>query len=169
LSNLSDDVKDWISSAFAVVDDELVWARDGGRGVKAGDKVSAYINGTGYYCVKINVKPRKTLLLHRVKWLVAYGDYPECDIDHINLNPLDNSLENLRLASRSQNRFNTRKKARDNGLPLGVYHRGDKFAASISKDRKRTYLGTFDTADEAHNAWLLAGNKMYGEFTPCLK
>lgn len=165
--NLSDEVKDWINSAFTIVDDELVWARDGGRGVKAGDKVPACINSTGYYCVKINVKPRKTMLLHRIKWFVAYGEYPDCAIDHINLNPLDNRLNNLRLATRSQNKFNTKKKARKNNLPLGVHQRGKKFIATISKNRNKTYLGSFNTAEEAHNAWFEAGRKLYGDYVPC--
>lgn len=165
--SISDEAKDWILNAFKVVDDKLVWARDGGRGVKAGDEVSSYANCTGYYCVKVNIKPRKTMLLHRVKWLVAHGEYPDCDIDHINRDYTDNRLENLRLAARSQNRFNSVKKARKNGLPLGVYHHRGKFCSSISKGRKRTFLGVFSNPEDAHAAWLKASKDLYGEFAPC--
>ena len=165
--SISEEARNWIFDAFAVVNDKLVWARDGSRGVKAGDEVAAFINSTGYYCVKVNTKPRKTMLLHRVKWLVAYGEYPDCDVDHINRNHLDNSLKNLRLATRSQNRMNSVKKARDNGLPLGVYRHGDKFCSSISKGRNRKFLGVFASPDDAHNAWLKASKDLYGDFAPC--
>lgn len=165
--SMSQEEMDWILSSYRLDGDDLVWARNGTRGVKSGDRVPAYKNSSGYYTVKVNVKPRKTMLLHRVKWVVAYGECPNGDVDHINRDPSDNRLENLRLASRSQNKINSHKKSRENGLPLGVYQRGEKYCATISFKRERKFLGAFETPKAAHDAWVSAGSQLYGEFMPC--
>lgn len=41
-------------------------------------------------------------------WLKHYGFLPDCEIDHIDRDPSNNSIENLRLCSRSQNNQNRR-------------------------------------------------------------
>jgi hypothetical protein len=51
------------------------------------------------------------LKVHRVVWIMAYGSLPKEDIDHIDGNPQNNRLENLRAASRSDNSCNS-------GLPI---------------------------------------------------
>lgn len=167
---ISQEAISWILSSYKLDGDDLVWARDGKRrGVKAGDKVPAYINSSGYLTVKVNIKPRKTVPLHRVKWLIAHGEWPNADIDHINRDHLDNRLLNLRLATRSQNKMNTTKKSRENGLPLGVYYKNGKYCSTISIGRNKKFLGQFDTPEDAHAAWVHAGAELYGEFMPCQK
>src|SRR5690554_5526005 len=56
---------------------------------------------------------RQLILAHRLAWLHHYGEWPEGELDHINRNPLDNRISNLRPASRSQNTIN-RKTPRTN-------------------------------------------------------
>src|SRR5258705_8821976 len=45
----------------------------------------------------------KTCKVHRLIWLIVYGEWPHQDIDHVNGNPSDNRIINLRLATDSQN------------------------------------------------------------------
>lgn len=48
-------------------------------------------------------------LLHRAIWEAAYGPIPEgMEVDHINCDPQDNRLENIRLVTSQQNKMNTR-------------------------------------------------------------
>ncbi len=70
----------------------------------AGQKAGG-LNPFGYRLVRIDgVK----LMCHRVVWAMAYGEWPEKTIDHINGNRSDNRLQNLRLADWSQNCTNRR-------------------------------------------------------------
>jgi hypothetical protein len=96
--------------------------------------------------------------MHRVVWEMHFGAIPsDVTIDHINGVRNDNRLSNLRLASvrkQGQNR-----KEHRNGNFLGVYHNKKykhSFVAQIQVNGKHIYLGTFTTAEEAHNAYLQA-------------
>lgn len=51
----------------------------------------------GYIILKIKGEQYKA---HRIAWLLATGEYPKCEIDHINRDKTDNRFENLRLADR---------------------------------------------------------------------
>jgi hypothetical protein len=125
---------------------------------KAPHKVIGKVAGSkqkyGHLVAKINGVNH---LLHRLAWMFVYGVNPVEHIDHINGNPSDNKIENLRLATRSLNMQNLKKAKANNkcGL-LGVCPNGDRWKAEIRIDGKKTYLGTFDTALEAHNIYLTA-------------
>lgn len=43
---------------------------------------------------------------HRAAWLFHYGDWPDGQIDHINRDPADNRISNLRVVTASQNCLN---------------------------------------------------------------
>nr|WPF46867.1 MAG: hypothetical protein [Lake Baikal virophage 15] len=77
------------------------------------------------------------------------------EIDHINRDSLDNRIENLRVANKKEQNLN--KDCVINAR--GYYFRNDKYQAQIRNNRKATHLGTFDTAEEAHNAYLVAVKK----------
>ena len=93
----------------------------------------------------------------RLAWLYVHGVHPEKFIDHINGDPGDDRLSNLREVTNSENMQNQRR-ARTNsssGL-LGVVNNGGKWQATIRLDGVRKYLGTFKTPEEAHQAYLEA-------------
>jgi len=77
-------------------------------------------------------------------------DNKDLVIDHINRVRGDNRVENLRLVTLKQNSWNTASK--------GAYKCGDysKWFSSIQANGKQIHLGTFNTEEEAHSAYLKA-------------
>lgn len=69
-------------------------------------------------------------------------------IDHINHNTIDNKLENLRIVSNQQNQYNQKKTKGFHKTKYGRFH------SSITTNNKTIYLGTFDTEEEARQAYL---------------
>lgn len=112
---------------------------------------------TGYIKIRIN---SKLYYAHRLVWLYLYGEWPPYHIDHINGCKGDNRKENLRLSTHAQNQQN--KQARiDNYLGVkGVSIKRDKFQARL----KGKSLGTFNTIEEAAQAYEKAAREAYGEF-----
>ena len=101
---------------------------------------------------------------HRLAWLYVHGEWPRL-IDHTNGDGCDNRIANLREASHSANHGNT-KLRRDNktGFKGVSIVRSGKFYACIRKNGKSINLGYFDTPGEAHAAYCVAANRMFGDF-----
>lgn len=112
------------------------------------------LHSNGYVIVIID---GKRMLGHRIAWTIANGEIPRgMEIDHKNGNPSDNSISNLRIATRSQNARNGRMRKNATGF-RGVYITGNgKFQAMASLNGKLKALGTFETAEAAHEAYLKA-------------
>jgi hypothetical protein len=105
---------------------------------------------------------------HTVHRLVAtaFLENPEnlnC-VDHIDRNRQNDRLENLRWCSRSQNNSNRTNKNKT-GFP-GVHKKGQKYKAEIKINGKKTYLGLFETPEEAHEAYKKKKNEIAGVFSP---
>ena len=149
---------------------DLIWGEKAYcrlRGKKAGTKHSH-----GYLALCINIDGRtKRLYAHRVAWLLQYGEWPPegMQIDHINGDPADNRIANLRLATRSQNMANVRQPRHSSSPYKGVtYHPkagpSKTWKAQIKLDGKRKHLGLYATPEEAHEAYKAAAIKYFGEF-----
>lgn len=86
-------------------------------------------------------------------------------IDHKDNNPLNNTRENLRLATAAENARNRAKDPHSKSGYKGVRpQKNGKFSAYIGINRKTIRLGTFDTAEEAHAAYCEAAKELFGEF-----
>lgn len=99
---------------------------------------------------------------HRLAWLYMTGEWPEKMIDHVNGDKLDNRWENLRHVQRFVNGQN-RKRANKNsssGL-LGAHKHGNdrRWTSSISTPNGVKFLGFFESANDAHKAYVLAKRK----------
>lgn len=116
-------------------------------------------NSLGYLQCRINCK---TYLVHRLAWLYMTGEWPEEYIDHVDGNRANNVWSNLRLATNSENQENLKQAHANNptGL-LGATCRGSRFMARIVTKSKLNYLGTFDTPEEAHQAYIEAKRKLH--------
>lgn len=106
----------------------------------------------------------KRYLSHRLAWLYMTGKFPKYFIDHINMDRSDNRFINLREATQGQNYANSRCRSHSKIGLKGVTTNGARWQAQIRKDKRRIYLGTYDSPQEAHEAYVVAAHKYHGEF-----
>jgi hypothetical protein len=130
-------------------------------GNTAAGRVAGAKRSDGYVRLKVD---GTHILAHRIAFAMANGEWPVGMIDRINGVRSDNRPSNLRLATRQQNGQNRRlAKNSSTGLKGAQVH-GDKFAGRISVDGKRIFLGTFDTPEQAHAAYVAAADRRFGVF-----
>jgi hypothetical protein len=125
---------------FDYVDGDLFW-----KPSKAGT-----IDGGGYIQTGIKGKYFKN---HRLIFMMHHGYVPEF-IDHIDGNRLNNRIENLRPATRSENQYNKKVKRETVSGVKGVTWRSDsnKWRAKITVDTKEIVIGNYKTKEEAKDA-----------------
>lgn len=112
------------------------------------------LNSCGYIRIFID---KKAYLAHRLAWLYMHGSFPQNDIDHINGIRHDNRIENLRDVSRVANAHNRKRANKNNSHGrLGVYKVRHRWVAQLGIKGARRYLGIFDSAVEAENAYRAA-------------
>ncbi len=131
----------------------FTWIRSG-HGIKKGS-IAGSVNKTGH--IRINIDKKQYQISHLAR-LFEYGTMPLKMIDHINGNPLDNRIVNLREASYTDN--NKNKAIGKNNLSgvLGVswFKAGNKWKAYITIDKKIIHLGYFNKFSEAVDTRKLA-------------
>ena len=111
----------------------------------------------GYRHIHIN---GREYLEHRVIWLYAHGEWPKHTIDHINQNPADNRLENLRdvtVRENCQNKTVVAKSEVKNVRPSN-----GKFVAYTHVNGKQVYLGRHGSAGDARLAYERFIDKTFG-------
>lgn len=127
--------------------------------VKAGE-VAGSINKRGYVEIKVDYKK---YLGHRLASLYMRGHFPINIFDHIDCNKSNNSWINLRDATNAQNSQNIKKAKVNNNLLLGVTKNKNcsTFKALIGLNNKIIHIGSFKTAELAHQAYLDAKRKLH--------
>lgn len=127
----------------------LSWRYDRGvSGIMKGDLVGQP-QADGYHTVRIG-NSGQHMRLHRIIWKLHYDTEPEI-IDHIDRDRTNNRIENLRAATRAQNKRNTDASGKQSKFK-GVYPRGKKWQARITINRKTQYFGTYESEEEAARA-----------------
>lgn len=102
---------------------------------------------------------------HRLAWFYMTGEWPSNDIDHRDTNRSNNRWINLRLATKSQNGANRHPQRNNHSGIKGVRQmRSGRWEARIRINDKPTYLGRYDTAEEAKTAYLKVALKHFGDF-----
>lgn len=140
----------------------LVWrvSRQGGK-AQAG-QVAGYSRPDGYALVGVC---GKRWLVHRVVYAMWHGKMPEV-IDHIDGDPSNNRIENLREATNSKNQHNRKIDPRNKlGVKNVQWHARDKIYAVRMKINGRVRSIGYDKDLEfAELLATMAREKYFGDF-----
>jgi len=103
----------------------------------------------------------KSKLMHNLIITTPKG----MQIDHINRNGLDNRRKNLRIVTPSENRMNLVSHCGSSKYKGVSWHTIDKrWRAYITKNRKRYWLRTHKTQEEAARTYDKAAKELFGKY-----
>jgi len=126
------------------------------RFLKNGDlKIVENIHNTsnGYNYLRVN---KRAIYRHRIiamAFLNLNIDNVDKQVDHVDGQRLNNSLTNLRIVTHQQNQWN---RTTAKGYYWNKQH--TKWRAQIKVNKNQIYLGSFNTEQEAREAYLNAKN-----------
>lgn len=150
-----------VQSLFDYRDGFLYWKVNHER-VKIGDKTKPSPNRSGYY--RIGIK-NKRYLTHRLIYLYHHGYIPK-EIDHIDGNPSNNKIENLREVTHQQNLMNQKSQCGCSSIYKGVCwdKQTNKWIVHIKINGKQKHLGRFKSEINAAKAYNKAAIKFHEEY-----
>lgn len=139
---------------------DLIWKVYKGSRAEKGDISGCFCKG--YLVTRVN---SKTVYNHQIIFLLHHGYLPKY-IDHIDRNPLNNRIENLREANNSQNHANRPKPSNNNSGHKGVSWdvKNNMWYAKIMVQYKSQWLGRFLDIVDAAVAYNMAAEQHFGEF-----
>ena len=128
-------------------------------------KKAGYVNGAGYVAVGIDYK---MYMAHRLIFLYHHGYLPEY-IDHIDGNPQNNRIDNLREATLTTNQYNKKIPSHNtSGYKCVRWDKvNEKWAVGVRKDGKYHWGGRFDDIHEAGKKAKEMIEQLHGEFARC--
>ena len=136
----------------------FTWTIRAATNVYPGDEAGTVMEN-GYVMIALNGKKYSA---HRLAWLWVRGAVPRI-VDHIDGVRTNNRINNLRDGTRSVNQQNRKKaSSRSKTGVLGVSEvKPGRFRAALSLKGRFIYLGVYDTAEEAHEAYLAGKRKLH--------
>jgi hypothetical protein len=113
----------------------------------------------GYICYEVYISKDGGKQYHKkIHRLVGEAFIPnpenKSEIDHIDRDPSNNHVDNLRWVTRSENVLNTKIRSDNTSGHKNIYwnKEREKFQVKKFKDNKEIYLGAFKTLEEAIKA-----------------
>lgn len=118
------------------------------------------LDSKGY--VQIKIKGR-LYLAHRLAWLYVHGVFPDSHLDHIDRNPKNNAIANLRICSRPENHQNLGLRSNNTSGVTGVSwnKRSGQWLAYINVNGVRHRIGLFSDKSAAVAARLNAKRDLH--------
>jgi hypothetical protein len=136
-----------------------------GEFIPLDDKVNHYPHPKGYNIIYIDSKNYRAC---RLAYFYMMGEWPPCDVDHIDTDVKNDRWNNLRLADKSQQACNRNVSKNNIAGIKGFYHnkKYKRIEVSVEKEGKK-YRTTFsENKKEEAVAWLRAKREeLHGEFT----
>lgn len=124
-------------------------------------------NGHIWVTVEMLGRPFRKYSAHRLAWAHYHDEWPTTeDVDHINGNPSDNRMINLRPASTTENVRNQRRRIDNTSGHKGISwsKKSKKWYAYINVDKRMIALGLFASKEEAIAVRRAAAKQFFGEF-----
>lgn len=126
----------------------------------------AHKSGNAFYAetrIGDGYKKQKVLKMHR---FIMNLNKEKLVVDHRDMNGLNNTKENLRVCTRSQNAMNKKSQQGSFSKYKGVsYHkRNKKFQAEITINSKKKYIGNYHKDVDAAIAYDNKAVEFFGEF-----
>lgn len=152
--------KEYLQHVFEYRDGELIWKHcDFQRpqwNARHVGKTAGRVNSRGYkeVCFRPNqynqLEKRRFMSVHRIIFLLHHGFLPDV-IDHIDGDPSNNKIENLRAASAFHNQLNRKKSSNNTSGVSGVsYHKDSgKWEVRISNLGTRHRIGAYQSFSDA--------------------
>lgn len=139
----------------------LTWLRNRAGKALAGTQAgSVHATRDGGRYIRLKFMGMR-IFAHRVAWFLATGE-DRVDLDHSDRDGTNNRLNNLRVATRSQQAANRRG---PRSKPKGVYLTpAGTYIARISVGGQKCNLGTFCTEAEAIAAYAKRAKEAFGDF-----
>jgi len=106
----------------------------------------------------------KSEYIHKYIFFLVEGVWPECEVDHKDLDTHNNRWDNLRKCSRQENMCNKGVYKSSQSGYKGVFWDRGKYVASIQKDGKRIYLGRSSSPEVCAKMYDEAATRFHGEF-----
>jgi len=102
---------------------------------------------------------------HQLVWLMFYGEIPNL-LDHVNGNLTDNRIENLRLATTTQNQQNAKIRTDNSSRVKNVswHKQHKKWGVQLSLNKKIKHFGYFEDLELADLVATMAREKYHGAF-----
>lgn len=142
---------------------KFLWLEDRSNVIRAGMAAGSLTN-SGYITIQVDGRAYRASRLAHL-WMTGRHPVPWCD--HEDGDTQNDQWLNLREASRSQNAKN-RKMNKNNQIGLkGVHAHKGRYKAQIQADGRKMGLGTFDTPEQAHAAYVVAAKQYHGDFARC--
>lgn len=117
---------------------------------------------SGYVSIQVD---GKIYGAHRLVWFYTHGEWPPHQVDHRDRKRNNNRIGNLRLATPSQNGFNSKSRSPSSGIKgVSWSKQASKWQASIVANKKHHHLGYFASKADAADSVEKARGELHGEF-----